>query len=167
MPSLRHNSAMLSSPRRPAITMRIFSSAEYCRRVARRISRTRFSASAESVSTFDLIARSFAVKMSSKSSLPQSLTSVQLVLTGNTPHKPAKQEVVIELLHQKPLAAHRVQHLQQQRAQQLLRRNRRPPAAGGDRVEAPRRLLKRRIHHYSHGSQRKILGYSPLRRYVA
>src|SRR6266853_5019966 len=56
MPSLRHNSAMLSSPRRPAITMRIFSSAEYCRRVARRISRTRFSASAESVSTFDLIA---------------------------------------------------------------------------------------------------------------
>src|ERR1700676_1087528 len=84
MPSLRHSSAMLSSPRRPAITMRIFSSAEYCRRVARRISRTRLSASSESVSTFDLIVRSFAVKMSSKSSLPQSLTSVQLVLTGNT-----------------------------------------------------------------------------------
>src|SRR5258707_1638575 len=62
---------------------RIF--AEYnCRRFARRISRTRCSASAESVSTFDLIARSFAVKMSSKSSLPQSLTSVQLVLTGNS-----------------------------------------------------------------------------------
>src|SRR5271154_3698839 len=84
MPSLRHNSAMLSSPRRPAITMRIFSSAEYCRRVARRISRIRFSASSESVSAFVLIARSFAVKMSSKSSLPQSLTSVQLVLTGNS-----------------------------------------------------------------------------------
>jgi len=84
MPSLRHSSAMLSSPRRPAITMRIFSSAEYCRRVARRISRTRFSASSESVSTFDLIARSFAVNMSSKSSLPQSPHSVQLVLTGNT-----------------------------------------------------------------------------------
>src|ERR1019366_2162777 len=31
------------------------------------------------------------------------------------PHKPAKQEVVIELLHQKPLAAHRVEHLQEQR----------------------------------------------------
>jgi hypothetical protein len=61
-------SAMLSSPRRPAITMRIFSSAQYCRRVVRRISRTRF----------------FAVKMSSKSALPQSLTSVQLVLTANT-----------------------------------------------------------------------------------
>src|SRR6266704_844312 len=35
---------MLSSPRRPASTMRIFSSAEGCRRVALRISRTVFSA---------------------------------------------------------------------------------------------------------------------------
>src|ERR1700719_1994354 len=84
MPSLRHSSAMLSSPRRPAITIRIFSSVEYCRRVARRISRTRFSAASESVSTFDLIVRSFAAKMSPKPSLPQSLHSVQLVLTGNS-----------------------------------------------------------------------------------
>jgi hypothetical protein len=51
--------------------------------VARRISRTRLSAFAESVSTFDLIAPSFAVKMSSKSSLPQSRAFVQHVLTGN------------------------------------------------------------------------------------
>ena len=43
-------------------------------------------------------------------------------------HKPAKQQIVIELLHQHPLAAHRIKHLQQQRPQQLLRRNRRPPA---------------------------------------
>src|ERR1700746_3999107 len=35
---------MLSSPRRPSSTMRIFSSAELCRRVALRISRTVFSA---------------------------------------------------------------------------------------------------------------------------
>jgi hypothetical protein len=62
MPSLRHNSAMLSSPRRPAITMRIFSSAEYCHRVACRISRTRVCASSESISTFVLIVRSLAVK---------------------------------------------------------------------------------------------------------
>ena len=37
MPSLRHGSAMLSSPRRPSSTIRILSSAEKCRRVARRI----------------------------------------------------------------------------------------------------------------------------------
>ena len=40
----------------PAITILTFSSAEYCRRVARRISRTVFSAAAESSSAFDLIA---------------------------------------------------------------------------------------------------------------
>src|SRR5271154_4161344 len=83
MPSLRHSSAMLSSPRRPAITMRTFSSAEYNRRVARLISRTAFSASSDCVSAFDLISAPFALKMSHKPSLPQSLDSVQLVLTGN------------------------------------------------------------------------------------
>src|SRR5271170_1057598 len=84
MPSLRHSSATLSSPRKPAITMRTFSSAEYNRRVARLISRTACSASSECVSAFDLISAPFALKMSQKPSLPQSLQTVQLVLTGNT-----------------------------------------------------------------------------------
>src|SRR3954471_8971343 len=44
MPSRRQSSAMLSSPRRPSSTTRIFSSAEKCRRVARRISFTTWSA---------------------------------------------------------------------------------------------------------------------------
>ena len=35
------------------------------------------------------------------------------------------------------------------------------------RGEAPRRLLEGRVDHYSNGSQRMILGYSTLRRYVA
>jgi hypothetical protein len=60
--------------RRPAITIR----------TSRRISRIAFSASSECRSTFDLISAPSAVKMSQKSSLPQSLQSVQLVLTGNT-----------------------------------------------------------------------------------
>ena len=38
MPSLRHSSAMLSSPRRPSSTICILSWAENCRRVARRMS---------------------------------------------------------------------------------------------------------------------------------
>src|SRR5260221_9101905 len=37
IPSRRQSSAILSSPRRPSSTMRILSSAEKCRRVARRI----------------------------------------------------------------------------------------------------------------------------------
>ena len=40
MPSRRHSSAMLCSPRRPSSTIRIFSAAEYCLRVARRMSFT-------------------------------------------------------------------------------------------------------------------------------
>src|SRR3979409_236367 len=44
IPSLRQSSAMLVSPRNPSRTTRILSSAEYCRRVARRMSRTVFSA---------------------------------------------------------------------------------------------------------------------------
>src|ERR1700760_501321 len=44
MPSRRHSAAMLSSPRKPSSTMRILSSAEWCLRVARRISRTTRSA---------------------------------------------------------------------------------------------------------------------------
>jgi hypothetical protein len=31
--------------------------------------------------------------------------------------KPAEQQVVVELFHQQPLAAHRIKHLQQQRPQ--------------------------------------------------
>src|SRR5215213_5934977 len=46
MPSRRHSSAMLSSPRKPSSTMRIFSSAEKWRRVARRMSLTMVSAGA-------------------------------------------------------------------------------------------------------------------------
>lgn len=45
MPSWRHRSAMLDSPRRPARTIRIFSSADYRRRVWRLMSLTTRSAS--------------------------------------------------------------------------------------------------------------------------
>src|ERR671911_1850854 len=55
MPSRRHSSAMLSSPRSPSSTMRILSSAEKCRRVARRMSRTSCSAGAFTGPDFSLI----------------------------------------------------------------------------------------------------------------
>jgi hypothetical protein len=43
MPSRRQSPAIGVSPRGPSRIMRIFSSAEYCFRVARRMSRTSFS----------------------------------------------------------------------------------------------------------------------------
>src|SRR6478752_9819791 len=55
MPSRRHSSEMFSSPRNPSSTMRIFSSAPYCLRVARRISFTTCSADAFCVPDFCLI----------------------------------------------------------------------------------------------------------------
>src|SRR3954462_8006414 len=55
MPSRRHNAAIDSSPRRPSSTMRIFSSAPYCLRVARRISFATCSAEAFCVPAFCLI----------------------------------------------------------------------------------------------------------------
>ena len=38
MPFRRHSSEMFSSPRNPSSTIQIFSSAEYCRRIRRRMS---------------------------------------------------------------------------------------------------------------------------------
>src|SRR5690606_22093386 len=55
MPSRRHSAAIDSSPRRPSSTMRIFSSAEYCLRVARRMSLMTCSAGAFPVPGFCLI----------------------------------------------------------------------------------------------------------------
>ena len=55
MPSRRHKTAMLSSPRRPDTTIRIFSSAENCLRVLRRISRTVLSAGSLLLIDFRLI----------------------------------------------------------------------------------------------------------------
>src|SRR6476469_2588088 len=55
MPSRRQSSAILSSPRSPSRTMRIFSSAEKCRRVARRMSLIASSAGCFSGPNFCLI----------------------------------------------------------------------------------------------------------------
>jgi hypothetical protein len=89
------------------------SSAANCRRVARRISRTAFSACSECVSVFDLISTPLGIKMSLKLSLPQSPLSVQLVLTGNTPRaKP-----------QRPAAAFQGQPATHSAGVRLLRRD--------------------------------------------
>src|ERR1700722_17624016 len=76
---------MLSSPRRPSNTMRIFSSAEYCLRVARRMSRTTFSAGSLDDRVCCLIFAPVNVTMSQKLSLLQSANSVSRALTADTP----------------------------------------------------------------------------------
>src|ERR1700722_2263966 len=74
---------MLSSPRRPSNTMRIFSSAEYCLRVARRMSWTTFSAGSLDDRVCCLIFAPVNVTMSQKLSLLQSANSVSRALTAD------------------------------------------------------------------------------------
>src|SRR5277367_1824813 len=76
---------MLSSPRRPSNTMRIFSSAEYCLRVARRMSWTTFSAGSLDDRVCCLIFAPVNVTMSQKLSLLQSANSVSRALTADIP----------------------------------------------------------------------------------
>jgi hypothetical protein len=75
-------------------------------------------------------------------------------------------EVVIHLFHQQPLAAHRVQHLQQLRPQQLLWRNRRTTHAGIHGVKGPRHLGQHLVHHDPDRPQRMILPHPCFRRQV-
>src|SRR3974377_2047300 len=84
IPSRRHSSAIAYSPRRPDNTIRIFSSAEYRLRVARRISRTCCSAVSDGTD-FCLIFAPSRATMSQKSSLRKIPQSVSQLLTGNTP----------------------------------------------------------------------------------
>src|SRR5271154_5946321 len=77
---------MLSSPRRPSSTMRIFSSAEYCLRVARRMSWTTFSAGSFDDRVCCLIFAPVNVTMSQKLSLLQSANSVSWALMADNQH---------------------------------------------------------------------------------
>ena len=89
MPSRRHSEAMLSSPRRPSITIRIFSSAEKHRRVFRRMSRTAYSADA-------FFAMDSFSSRSREPSLRSSLHSVQTRLTAYN-REPLARKLAIAL----------------------------------------------------------------------
>jgi hypothetical protein len=80
--------------------------------------------------------------------------------------EPPEQQVVLQLLHQQPLAAHGVQRLQQQRAQQLLGRDRRPTDVGIQAVKTGRQSPEHRVGHLANRTQRMV-GRDPIfRRHV-
>ena len=81
-------------------------------------------------------------------------------------HEPAEQNAVIDLLHQQPLAADRVQHLQNPRSQQLLRRNRRPAFAGLHAVELRGKSAQNFVHHRPDCTQWMILSHPRLGRQI-
>src|SRR5262245_6569546 len=82
-------------------------------------------------------------------------------------HKPAKQQVVVELLHQQPFTAHRIEHLQQQGAEQPLRRNRRTSALRVQPVKIRRHLRQHCIGHLAHTPEWVSSRNPLLQRHVA
>jgi hypothetical protein len=83
------------------------------------------------------------------------------------PDKPAKQQVIGELFHQHPLAAHRIQHLEQERPQQVLGRDRRPARLGIQLFELRRQPAQGLISHRPNRPQRMIGRHTLLRRQIA
>jgi hypothetical protein len=70
------------------------------------------------------------------------------------PHEPAEHQVVIHLLHQLPLRAHREQDLQKTRPDQAFRRDRRPAEIGIKRLEIGIKAGQCFIHHLPDLAQR-------------
>jgi hypothetical protein len=70
------------------------------------------------------------------------------------PDEPTKQHVVVQLFHQQSLAAHAVEHLQQQRPQQLFRRDRWPTHSRVKLVELRRQLHKHCIRNLAYRAAR-------------
>ncbi len=71
-------------------------------------------------------------------------------------NEPAKQQVVAHLLHQHALAAHRVEHLQEQRTQQLLGCNQGTAGVGIDDAKQPVEPFQCFVDQQSNWSQRVI-----------
>ena len=70
--------------------------------------------------------------------------------------EPADQQVVLELLHQQALTAHREERLQQQCPQQVLGRNRRPAGVRVALVEQPTHVGQDRINEHPQPTQRML-----------
>ena len=72
------------------------------------------------------------------------------------PDKPAEQQIVVQLLHQLTLRAHRIECLQKQCSQQFLRRDRRPADRRIEPFEPARQPFQRRVHDDPDRPQRMI-----------
>src|SRR6266566_1263119 len=74
----------------------------------------------------------------------------------NTSPEPAKQEIVVELLHQLALRAEAIEHLQEQGTQQLLRRDRWPALLRIEFAKAMAQLLQDFANELAYLAQRMI-----------
>lgn len=77
--------------------------------------------------------------------------------TGASIPSPTKQQVVVELLHQQPLAANREKGLHQQDPKRMLGRDLRTARVRIDPVEQPAHVAKDHIDEPAHATQREVL----------
>src|SRR5207245_2001814 len=82
-------------------------------------------------------------------------------------HEPPEQQIVVQLLHQHPLTADRVQRLQQQGPQQFLGWNRGPPDLRIHPPKQPGQLLQNLVGDLSDRPQRMVRRHSLFGRQVA
>jgi len=80
-----------------------------------------------------------------------------LVVHGQA-HKPAKQEIVIQLFHQQSLTANGVQHLEEQGPEQLLRGDGGASLPGVHGRKVPGELPQSLVHHLPQRPQRMVFG---------
>lgn len=80
--------------------------------------------------------------------------------------KPAKEDVVVQLLTELPIGAARVQRDQQLPLEQALGRNRRPPRLRVQGVQFPRDRAQRSISQFLHLAKRMLGQHTRLRREV-
>src|SRR5262245_61675605 len=79
-------------------------------------------------------------------------------------HEPTEQQVVVELLHEKPLTSDRIEDLKQKRTQQFFRRDGRAPRLGVKAFKAWRQILQNGVYHHPNNSQRMVFRDSFFRR---
>lgn len=83
------------------------------------------------------------------------------------PNEPPKQQVVVELLHEHPLRADRIENLNQESAQEFLGCDGGPADRGVQAIELRRHLPKDPIHHLPDGPKRMVSRNPLFERYVA
>jgi hypothetical protein len=82
-------------------------------------------------------------------------------------HKPAEEEVVIELLDQEPLASNGVEDLEEEGAEELFRGDPRPADVRVDRPEQEVHIGKGLVHHRPDPAKRVSLRNAGLRGHAA
>lgn len=81
--------------------------------------------------------------------------------------KPSKQQVVIELFHQKPLDADRIENLKQRCPEQILRCNRWSTGVRIQLGEFVQQLFKRLVDHLTDRTQRMVYEDTLFKWYIA